>query len=81
MHERTGRILSEVEDMRSEMRRIESAPVPFLRVGMLASIATTLMPVVTELAAEQSIPEVACFAGLASDHDLLCELHQDDQGQ
>ena len=72
LHERTGRILGEVEDLRSEMRRIESAPVPLLRIGMLASIATTLMPVVTELAAAQSIPEVSCFAGLASDHaDLL----------
>lgn len=72
LHERTGRILGEVEDLRSEMRRIESAPVPLLRIGMLASIATTLMPVVTELAAAQAIPEVSCFAGLANEHaDLL----------
>ncbi|WP_282610680.1 LysR family transcriptional regulator [Pelagibius sp. Alg239-R121] len=72
LHGKTGLILSEVEDLRSKMRRVESAPVPYLRVGMLASIATTLMPVVTEFAKRQAIPEVACFAGLASDHtDLL----------
>lgn len=72
LHRRAGRILSEVEDLRSEMRRLESAAVPLLRVGMLASIATTLMPVVTGFAKANSIPEVACYAGLASDHtDLL----------
>ncbi|MGI9463793.1 MAG: LysR family transcriptional regulator [Aestuariivirgaceae bacterium] len=71
LHGRTGRILSEIEDLRAEMRRVESAPVPLLRVGMLASIATTLMPVVSDLARAQSIPEVACFAGLASEHAEL----------
>ena len=71
LHQRTGQILSEVEDLRSEMRRVESAPVPLLRIGMLASIATTLMPVVTEFAEVNAIPEVACFAGLASDHAEL----------
>ena len=72
LHQRTGRILSEVEDLLSEMRRIESAPVPLLRVGMLASIATTLMPVVSAFAKAHSIPEVACYAGLANEHaDLV----------
>ena len=71
LNQRSGRILGEVEDLRSEMRRIESAPVPLLRVGMLASIATTLMPVVSEFAKAHAIPEVACYAGLADDHSEM----------
>lgn len=71
LHGRTGRILSEVEDLRAEMRRVESAPLPMLRVGMLASIATTLMPVVTSFARARRIPELACYAGLAPDHAEL----------
>lgn len=71
LHGRTGRILSEVEDLRSEMRRVKNAPVPLLRAGMLASIATTLMPVLTTFARAHDIPEVACFAGLASEHAEL----------
>jgi DNA-binding transcriptional LysR family regulator len=73
LNRRAGQILGEVEVLRSEMQRLDSTPVPLLRVGLLASIATTLMPVITTLGRDPyAIPQVACFAGLASDHpDLL----------
>ena len=71
LHRRAERLLSDVEDLRSEMRRIESAPVPMLRVGLLASIATTLMPEITRFATAHAIPEVSCLAGLASEHGEL----------
>ncbi len=68
LHQRAIRVLDEVEDLRTEMLRVESAPVPVLRVGMLASIATTLMPVISTFTRLHGIPEVACLAGLASEH-------------
>ena len=73
LHRRALRILGEVEDLQTDVRRLESAPIPVLRIGCLASIATTLTPTLVELArARFEIPEVAVFAGLASDHqDLL----------
>ncbi len=72
LHRRAIAILGEVERMRVDMRRINVAPLPVLRVAMLASIATTLAPDLTMLAREQfKIPEISLFAGLSSDHETL----------
>ncbi len=73
LHRRAARILNEIEDLKSDVRRLDSAPMPMLRIGILASIATTLTPTVVALARDRlSIPEVAIHAGLATDHqDLL----------
>ncbi len=72
LHRRAVRILNEAEDLRAEIRRLEAAPLPLLRVAMLASIATTLTPAVTHFARGRfGIPEVSLFAGLASDHQSL----------
>jgi DNA-binding transcriptional LysR family regulator len=72
LHQRAIRVLNEIEDLRSDVRRIQSAPLPLLRVAMLASIATTLMPTVVSIARGRfGIPEVSAFAGLATDHESL----------
>lgn len=72
LYRRASRILNEVEDLRSEIRRLGSAPLPLLRVAMLASIATTLTPPLIELAKDRyNIPEVSIFAGIASNNATL----------
>lgn len=72
LHRRALRILAEIDDLKVDMRRLESAPMPVLRVGLLASIATTLTSKVVALARERfEVPEVAVYAGLASDHQNL----------
>jgi DNA-binding transcriptional LysR family regulator len=72
LHRRAIRVLGEVEELRSDIRRIETAPLPLLRVCMLPSIATTLMSTVVTLARERfGIPEISAFAGLATDHQML----------
>lgn len=63
------RILNEIEDLRSELRHLKSSAIPVLRVGLLASIATTLTPGLLEFVGRHlKIPELILSAGLASDH-------------
>ena len=72
LHRRAGRILDEMEDLRSEMRRLGPIPIALLRVGSLASIATVLTdPILKTAQDEFSIPEVVLRAGLAPDHEVL----------
>lgn len=72
LHRHATAILGEVEQLRSDVRRADSTPLPLLRVAMLASIATTLAPVLAAMAREGlNIPEIRLFTGLASDHQYL----------
>ncbi len=59
LHRRAITILGEVEQLRVDVRRASLAPLPLLRIAMLASIATTLAPSLAALARETyKIPEV-----------------------
>ena len=72
LHRRAITILGEVEQLRVDVRRASLAPLPLLRVAMLASIATTLAPSLAALARETyKIPEVSLFSGLSSDQQNL----------
>ncbi|WP_052249016.1 LysR family transcriptional regulator [Leisingera sp. ANG-Vp] len=69
LRRRTFRILSEVEDLRSELRYLHSSSMPILRVALLASIATTLTPGLLDMVrGGLGIPELSLSAGLATDH-------------
>ncbi len=69
LHQRAQSLLAQVEEMRSGLRRIDGTPIPALRLGMLASIATTLTPVVLQVTRRlYGIPAVTTYAGLSSDH-------------
>lgn len=79
LHRRANTILAEVEGMRTDVRRINAAPLPLLRVALLASIATTLAPALLLLAHRTfGIPELSLFAGLASDHVALLRTRRAD---
>ena len=41
---RAFRVLSEVEDLKSDLRHLQSTSLPILRIALLASIATSLTP-------------------------------------
>lgn len=72
-------ITNEIDDLTADVRRLNATPIPVLRVGMLASIATTLMADLVTIAREQfSIPEVVAYAGLANDHLNLLRTRQAD---
>ena len=79
LHRRAISILSEVEGLRTEARRVNAAPLPLLRVALLASIATTLAPALSVLARKDfGIPELSLFAGLATDHVALLRARRAD---
>lgn len=72
-------ITNEIDDLTADVRRLESTPMPVLRIGMLASIATTLMADLVAIARGRfSIPEVVAYAGLANDHLNLLRTRQAD---
>lgn len=70
MMQRHGyRLLNLIDDLRRDMNHLSAASLPALRVGMLASIATTLTPGLYDLVGkEMNVPELILSAGLATDH-------------
>lgn len=79
LHRRALHILGQVDDLKADLRRLDSAPLPLLRVGVLASIATTLTPAILTLACDRfAIPEVSLYAGLGSEHAALLRSRQAD---
>jgi DNA-binding transcriptional LysR family regulator len=79
LHRRAVAILAEVEGLRTDARRVNAAPLPLLRVALLASIATTVAPALSVLAREEfKIPELSLFAGLATDHVALLRARRAD---
>ena len=79
LYRRTVSVLAELEELRADVRRATDAPLPALRIAMLASIATTLSPALTALARDSyRIPELTLYAGLASDHQAQLRNRQVD---
>lgn len=66
------RILNSVEDLATSMRHEGPHPIGVLRVGMLASIATTLTPpLVRLLKSEVAVEDLTLHAGQSGDHETL----------
>ncbi|MDB5552958.1 MAG: hypothetical protein JWL86_2942 [Rhizobium sp.] len=79
LHRRSIAILAEVDGLRTDVRHLSSAPLPLLRIAMLASIATTLAPALSVLARDRfNIPELSLYAGLATDHINLLRARKAD---
>ncbi|MRX49377.1 LysR family transcriptional regulator [Paracoccus sp. S-4012] len=73
------RMLNVVEDLRQDLRHLQASSLPMLRIGILASIATTLTPGLFRLVRERlGVPELILSAGLASDHQAALNLRQID---
>lgn len=69
LQRRAFRILNEVEDLKLDLHRLQSSSLPVLRIGMLASIATSLTPGLYDLVEQEfRVPELTLSAGLATDH-------------
>lgn len=63
------RLLNQIDDLKRDMHHLETSSLPVLRVGLLASIATTLTPGLYDLISkEMGVPELFLSAGLATDH-------------
>ena len=72
LHKRAAQILSEIEELKAQVRRLEHIPVPLLRIGLLSSLAGPLSPAIVRHCKERlQVPELILRSGLASDHQEL----------
>jgi DNA-binding transcriptional LysR family regulator len=72
LHKRAAQILSEIEELKAQVRRLEHIPVPLLRIGLLSSLAGTLSPFIVHHCKDRmQVPELILRTGLASDHQEL----------
>ncbi len=77
LHQRSQRIFSELDELKTEVRRLGGTITPVLRIALLPSIATTLTPALIELARKQfSIQEVSVQAEFSNAQQKL--LHRRD---
>ncbi|WP_373502948.1 LysR family transcriptional regulator [Aestuariivirga sp.] len=72
LHRHAARILNVVGDLETEMRHQGPHPIGVLRLGILASIATTLTPPLVTLARKGfGVQDVTLHAGQSGDHENL----------
>lgn len=72
LHRHAARILNVVGDLETEMRHQGPTPISVLRIGILASIATTLTPGLVALAKKGfGVRDVTLHAGQSGDHETL----------
>ena len=78
LHQQAQRILNAMGDLETEMRRGEQA-IGLLRVGMQASIATTLTPGLVSLVQDRfGVRDLTLHAGQSGDHERLLRIKQAD---
>lgn len=72
MYRHATRILNSVADLATDMRHQGPHPISVLRVGMLASIATTLSVPLVQLAKDRfGVQDMTLHAGQSGDHETL----------
>lgn len=79
LHGRAQKILNALTDMETEMRHIGQSSISLLRLGIQASIATTLTPSLVTLAQERfGVEDIILHAGQSGDHERLLRTKQAD---
>ena len=79
LHRHAATILNAVEDLSTTMRHSGPNPIPVLRVGLLASIATTLSPALVRIAQDRfGVQDVSLHAGLSGDHEAALRTKRTD---
>ncbi|WP_324751771.1 LysR family transcriptional regulator [Roseovarius sp. Pro17] len=79
LHRHALRILGGVEDLVTDMRHQGARPISHLRVGIQASIATTLTPDLVALAkADFGVEDMTIHAGQSKDHEGLLRTRKAD---
>ncbi|MEM8776435.1 MAG: LysR family transcriptional regulator [Pseudomonadota bacterium] len=79
LHTQAQKILNALADMEADARQLDGAPISLLRVGVQASIATTLTPALVELAqARFGVRDITLHAGQSGDHERLLRTKQAD---
>ena len=72
LHAQATNVIDALSGMESEMRHLGPQPISMLRVGLQASIATTLTPALVDLAkSDFGVLDVSLHAGQSGDHERL----------
>ncbi|MBO9452844.1 LysR family transcriptional regulator [Tropicibacter sp. R16_0] len=79
MYRHAGRILQAVGELASDMRHQGPTPISRLRLGLQASIATTLSPGLVRMAKDRfGVQDMVLHAGQSGDHEALLRTKQAD---
>ncbi len=79
LHNRAQRILHALSDMESELRHVGQTSISLLRVGIQASIATTLTPSLVTLTQDEfGVEDITLHAGQSGNHEHLLRTKQAD---
>ncbi len=79
LHNRAQKILHALSDLDSELRHVGEASISLLRVGIQASIATTLTPSLVNLAQKDfGVEDITLHAGQSGNHEHLLRTKQAD---
>ena len=79
LHGRAQRILDALGDMETEMRHVGDVSISLLRIGIQASVATTLTPPLVTLAQRDfGVQDITLHAGQSGDHEQLLRTKQAD---
>ncbi|MEL7464757.1 MAG: LysR family transcriptional regulator [Pseudomonadota bacterium] len=72
LHARAQKILHALSDMETELRQVGRASISLLRIGVQASVATTLTPPLVALAQDRfGVEDITLHAGQSGDHEHL----------
>ncbi len=79
LHNRAQRVLHALSDMESELRHVGQASISLLRIGVQASVATTLTPWLVKLAQDEfGVEDITLHAGQSGNHEHLLRTKQAD---
>lgn len=79
LHRQATKILNALSDLETEMRHIGPHPISVLRMGIQASVATTITPALVSVAQEQfGVADMTLRAGQSGDHERLLHTKQAD---
>ncbi|WP_293573673.1 LysR family transcriptional regulator [Phaeobacter sp.] len=79
LHGKAQKILDALSDMETELRHVGQKSLSLLRVGLQASIATTLTPGLIELAQQDfGVEDITLHAGQSGNHEHLLRTKQAD---
>lgn len=79
LHGKAQKILEAVSDMETELRHVDRKSPTLLRIGIQASIATTLTPSLIDLAQREfAVEDITLHAGQSGNHEHLLRTKQAD---
>lgn len=79
LHSRAQKILHALSDMESELRHVGQSSISLLRLGIQASVATTLTPSLVQLAQDDfGVEDITLHAGQSGNHEHLLRTKQAD---